>query len=904
MATNNSRTARRKQRKMKKNPLWKKILTALLIFILLMILGVTTVFGYYIATAPKFDREKLEIAYASQFYDKDGEQFADIGAENRIKIEYDDLPQVLIDAVIATEDARFFEHKGIDFRRLGGAIIANIRDGFGSEGASTITHQVAEKMFLTPEKKIKIKVQEQWLAFQLEREFSKEQILEMYLNTIFYGNNAYGVAKAAEVYFGIEDLHDLNLVQAAMLAGLPQRPSAYNPFENPDLMKERVDTVLDLMVRHGKITEEEAEEAKKVDITSVLTDEKPEPFPYDSFIQKAQKELEEKLEGVDVNTAGLKVYTTLDRDVQDHVEFLLTDSPENPIPYPDDEMLAGMAVVDTKTGAIRAIGGNRNKDTAFGSNYAINAHRQPGSTIKPILAYGPAIEYEKWSTYHQIHDEPYQPSGSNPIRNWNRQYHGWVSARYALVQSLNVPAAKTLEEIGSERVKTFAENLGIEFATDVLDPRDAIGGTSTNVSPLQLAGAFSAFGNEGIYTEPYAVEKVEFPDGSVIDLKPEPEAVMADYTAYMITDMLKDVVTEGTGQTANIPSLPVAGKTGTTNLENKPGANNSWFVGYTTNYSIGVWTGYQENDRILENTKIPQELFRNTMAEISKDIETPDFEKPNSVVEVEIEKGSNPPALPSEHTPKENIITELFVRGTEPSTVSETFDELEPVSNLTATYNEASETIDVSWDYSSDIDVSFEVAYRIGDGQFKQLSTTKDKSISISEIEQGATYTIQVTAISDEDNTKSEPATTTVQIPGSEEEEIPPVQGLNATYNQANQSINVSWQYNGPPAQFEVDINGQKQTVQSHNIQIENTSPGTTYTITVTPISGDHRGSPQSTSITVPAADDGNDQGRDDENRNQDDQRNNDQRNNDQRNNNEDENDDQLDEEEDEKEDS
>ena len=859
MATDNSRTARRaakrKQRKTKKRPLWKKILTAFVIVMLLMILTGISVFGYFVATAPKFDREKLDIAFASQFYDKDGEQFADIGSENRIKIEYEDLPQVLINAVTATEDARFFEHKGIDFKRLGGAIIANIRDGFGSEGASTITHQVAEKMFLTPEKKIKIKVQEQWLAFHLEREFSKEQILEMYLNTIFYGNNAYGVAKAAEVYFGIEDLHDLNLVQAAMLAGLPQRPSAYNPFENPDLMKKRVDTVLDLMVRHGKITKEEAEEAKKVDITSVLTDEKPEPFPYDSFIQKAQKELEEKLDGVDVNTAGLKVYTTLDRNIQDHVEFLLTDSPENPIPYPDEDLLAGMAIVDTKTGAIRAIGGNRNKETAFGSNYAINAHRQPGSTIKPILAYGPAIEYEKWSTYHQILDEPYQPSGSNPIRNWNRQYHGWVSARYALVQSLNVPAAKTLEEIGSDRVKTFAENLGIEFSTEVLDPRDAIGGTSNNVSPLQLAGAFAAFGNNGIYTEPYAVEKVEFPDGTVIDLKPKAEAVMADYTAYMVTDMLKDVVTEGTGRAANIPGLPIAGKTGTTNVANKSGANNSWFVGYTTNYSIGVWTGYTENDRIIENTRIPQELFKNTMAEISKDIETPDFEKPNSVVEVKIEKGSNPPALPSEFTPEENITTELFVRGTEPSTVSEKFDELNPVTNLSASYNESTQAIDVSWEYNNETEaeVSFEVAYKIDDGQFKQLSTTKDMSISISEVEPGATYTIQVTVVT-KDNLRSEPASATVTVPDDDEvEEIPPVQNLQAAYNEANQSINVTWQYNGPSAQFEVDINGQKQTVQAQSIQINNVAPGTTYTITVTPISGENRGSPQSTSVTVPA---------------------------------------------------
>lgn len=897
MATGKSRTARRKQKKTIKKPLWKKVLMTLLIIFLAMGIAGTSVFAYFIATAPKLDVDKLDVPYASQFYDKDGEPFADIaiGAENRVKIEYDDLPQVLIDAVVATEDARFFEHPGIDLRRIGGAIQANIKYGFGSEGASTITQQVVENMFLTPEKSIKLKVQEQWLALKLEREFSKEQILEMYLNKIFYGSNAYGVAKAAEVYFGIEDLNDLTLVQAAMLAGLPQRPSAYNPFENPDLMQGRVDTVLKLMVRHGKITEEEANEARQVDVASVLTDKKPDPFAYDAFIQQAQKELEEKLEGVDLNSAGLKIYTTLDPDIQEHVEFLLTDSDENPISYPDDDLLAGMTVVDTKTGEIRAVGGSRNRESAFGSNYAINAFRQPGSTIKPILSYGPAIEYEKWSTYHQINDDaPYDYGGKNPFRNWNRQYQGWVSARYALAQSLNVPALKTLEEIGFDRAKEFAEGLGINFHEDRVLIGDAIGGTETTISPLQLAGAFSAFGNEGIYTEPHAITKVEFPDGSVVDLKPEPEAVMSDYTAYMVTDMLKSVLSSGTGTNANIPGVPVAGKTGTTNLEGKSGANNSWFAGYTTNYSIAIWTGYKENNRIIENTQIPHALFKNTMTEISKDIETPDFVKPDSVVEVAVEKGSNPPALPSDHTPKENIVTELFVKGTEPTSVSETFDKLDPVTDLSANYNESRQAIEVSWGYENKEDpISFEVAYKIGDGEFRELTTTGDLAVDITEIEPGATYTIQVTAVDTKNNIRSEPKSTTVNLNGDEddneeeeEETLSSVEGLHASYNEANSSINIQWQYSGD-AQFEVDINGQKQTVQARNIQINGVTPGNTYNITVTPIVNGNRGEPSSTSITVDAQND-NDEDNNGNNNNENNNGNSGNEGNDQGNNNED----------------
>src|SRR5690625_3476178 len=342
MAEHKSRTARRKQKtKNKKNkPLWKKIIKTIFIIGLLIGLAGLGVFVYFIATAPKLDVDKLDVAYGSTFYDMEGEAFAERFEENRTKIEYGDVPDVLIDAVVATEDSRYFDHPGIDIRRIGGAIKANITRGFGSEGASTITQQVVENMFLTPEKSIKLKVQEQWLALKLEREFTKEQILEMYLNKIFYGNNAYGVAKASEVYFGKEDLHDLTLIEAAMLAGLPQRPTAYNPFQNPDLMKDRVDTVLKLMVRHGKITEEEANEAREVEIETVLTDKQPDSFPHDAFITKAEQELEEKLEGIDVHTAGLKIYTTLDTDAQEHVEFLMSDADDNPIPYPDDELLA------------------------------------------------------------------------------------------------------------------------------------------------------------------------------------------------------------------------------------------------------------------------------------------------------------------------------------------------------------------------------------------------------------------------------------------------------------------------------------------------------------------------------------------------------------------------------------
>lgn len=866
MATN-SRTSRRKQKDKKKKSIWKQLLKYISLFILLCFIAVGGFFLYFIITAPDLDPDKLDVPYAAVLYDKDGEQFADMGEENRIKVDFEDLPEELIEAVIATEDSRFYKHKGIDLRRIFGAIKANIQRGFGAEGASTITQQVVEQMFLTPDKSIKRKVQEQWLALKLEREYSKEEIMEMYLNKNFYGSNAYGVGKAAEVYFDKDDLNDLSLMENAILAGLPQRPTAYDPFKNPDLTQKRVDTVLKLMVRHGYISESEANEARETEVASVLTEKEPSASKHDAFVDKVLDELDEKLTDVDVYAAGLKVHTTLDTKAQERVELLLSDSDDNPVSYPDDDLLAGMTVLDTQSSAIRAIGGGRNRKNKD-YNYAYNDNgAQPGSVFKPLIAYAPAIEHEKWSTYHQIEDDkPFEQGNSNPIRNWDRQYHGWLTMRQAIEQSYNVPAAKTLEEIGSDRAMEFAEGLGIDFANDHLDPRDAIGGTNTNITPLELAGAYAPFGNEGIYTEPYAVTKVEFTDGSTVDLKPESEAVMSDYTAYMVTDMLKGVVKNGTGTNANIPSLDLAGKTGTTNLAD------SWFSGYTTNYTISIWTGYEDNDTVMPDTQVPHRLFTNTMEYLSEDIETEDFTKPDSVVEVGVEKGTNPPSLPSDYTPDDNIVTELFVKGNEPDSVSEEYDQLDAVSDLTADYNEDNDEIEISWDYDDDADVMFEVSYKTDDGDMKELTTNEGTEASLSSIEQGKEYTIQVVAVDSDRDMKSDPETTTVDLTDEDDEdddENMELSDLDADYN--NNGIDVSWQYSGPEATFEVSVNGETQSVDSTSVHINGADPGETYDITVTPVVDDQRGDSKETSITIPEDDEDDNNDSSNENNNDDD---------------------------------
>ncbi|GEN53950.1 penicillin-binding protein 1A [Halobacillus faecis] len=769
-----SRTARRKQmkssKKGKSTSKFKRIFMTLLTIGVVLMLGVGALFAYYVATAPSLDESKLSDPFSSKVYDQNGDLYADLaGDERRTKITYNDIPPVLEDAVLATEDVRFFDHIGIDFRRIGGAVLANITGGFGAEGASTITQQVVKESFLTKDKTIKRKVQEQYMAIKLDQEYSKEKILEMYLNKIYYGAGAYGVAEAAETYFGKKDLSELTLPEAALLAGLPQRPSGYMPFENPDLAKDRMNTVLSLMVQHGKITEAEAEEARKVKVEDMLIERQPEKeAPFQAFLDEVEREIKEKMDGSDIYKDGLKIYTTLDPKAQEQVQQLLSN--EGPTPWPDEKLMAGVAVTDTQTGAIRAIGGGRNYQKGQ-FNTATQINRQPGSTFKPITAYGPAIQYNKMSTYHQIKDEPYEVNGKS-VNNFDNNFRGWVSARYALSRSLNIPALKTINEVGLDKAQKFAEGLGFTFRDDTIYQMDAIGGGS-GTNPKEMAAAYAAFGNGGVYNEPHTVTKVEVPGEGTIELTPEPTSAMNSYTAFMISNMLQTTMSEGTGTAANVPGVPDAGKTGTTNRGDY--ASDSWFNGYTTNYSISIWSGYDGEDPMSQAAKdIPKQIYKPLMTQLSQGIETADFTKPDSVAWVDVEKGSRPARLPSEYTPSDRIVTELFHVDNQPSKVSETYQKLDPVQSLAGQFNEETSSIDLSWSYGNTDNISFRIAASIDGGEMRELTTTKETRVEITNVDPGASYEFAVVVVSDDDNTaNSDPATVTVQAPGSLEQENP-----------------------------------------------------------------------------------------------------------------------------------
>jgi penicillin-binding protein 1A len=766
----------KKGKKRKKPGFIKKILIAIIIIGITGLLFGSTLFAYYASSAPKIVEDQLKDPISSEIFDMNGELVTKVGIENRDYVEYEKIPEVVKDAVLATEDNRFFEHPGIDFIRLGGAVIANLTNGYGSQGASTLTQQVIKNQFLTPDKTPKRKAQEAWLAYQLEQKYSKEEIFEMYVNNVVdYDDGIHGIATAAQYYYG-KNLDQLELHEVAMLAGIPQRPRAHNPFRNPDLAEQRRNTVLKLMNLHGKISKEEMEEAQAIPVESTLKkveDRVVNSQKFDSYIDVVIDEVE-AMGDYNLFTDGLKIYTNIDPVAQEHVEKVL--SGQASIQFPDEELQAGITLLDTNTGAIRAIGSGRNQEVKRGFNYAIDTRRQPGSTIKPILDFGPAIEYLGWSTYEQLVDEAHTYTGGTPINNWDNKYMGQMSIRKALYLSRNIPALKTIQKVGLEQADKFATGLGFDFK-NVYESYaiGGLGGEDKGVSPFQMAGAYAAFGNEGIYNEPHAVTKIVLRDGETeINRKVESHVAMKDSTAYMVTDMLKDVLTKGTGTNAKVAGLPaVAGKTGTTNYDketrqkfkfNSGDVPDAWFTGYTTNYTISVWTGYS-NQSVpvkVKDQKIAQLIFKDIMGTISKGIATPDFKQPKSVVESAVEIGSNPAMIPSELTPQDQITHELFIRGKEPKEISKQYQKLQAPASFKGTYEKESNEITLTWEYTGTEDVQFEVRELDGAGSNQVLYTIKDKTVTVKNPEPGVEHTYQVITISGD--RRSEPVEVKVQV--------------------------------------------------------------------------------------------------------------------------------------------
>lgn len=756
----------------------KRILLTIVIIGVVGLIAGGSLFAFYASSAPELDETALKDPISPKLLDANGDLFATVGAESREYIPYDEIPKQMEDAIIATEDARFYDHFGVDVLRLGKAVLANVTNGFGDQGASTITQQVVKNSFLTNEKTLKRKAQEAYLSIQLEREYEKEEIFEMYFNKVLMSGRIYGYGTAAQYFYG-KDLKDLTLDQYAVLAGMSQRPNAFNPFKDPELTEKRRNVVLHLMNLHGKITEEEMKTAQAVPIEDTLLPEDQrvanQDSKYDAFIDIVLNELEANGDGNAISE-GITIHTTLQPNAQQQVEKTL-----NSDMFPTDDIQSAVAVIDTKTGAIAAVGGGRNYGADRGFNYAQDmTTRSPGSTIKPLIDYAPAVEFLDWSTGHTLVDEKITYTGSEQVvRNFDGKYKGKMTFREALYNSRNVPAVKTLQEVGTDNAQEFVNRFGIDLGN--VTESSAIGGTSKAMSPIQMAGAYAAFGNSGIHTEPYAINKIVYRDGKTEkNYKPKAKEVMKDSTAYMVTDVLRDVMTKGTGKRAAISGLDIAGKTGTSNYSRddmkkwdlpSSAFPDVWFAGYSTDYSIAIWSGYPEMKTPMttnEERNLPQNIFKEVMANISADSANEKFSKPNSVVEATIEKGSSPLKLASEYTPDELKLTELFVRGTEPTAVSEEYKQLElnSPSNLSVEYDELTSTATLAWDFEQEdleSEVQFEVAVTIDNGPPEVIETTKQNGLIVQSLIPGSTYVFSVTAVSDDIRSESVPVTLTLE---------------------------------------------------------------------------------------------------------------------------------------------
>ena len=728
MTENNTEQTRSSQHRhtKKKSPtsskkkLWKKILIGIAAFVTVAIIAIVAIFAYYGATAPTIQASDLEGATETKILDKDGELIYSLGGEKRDLITSEQVPQLLKDAITSIEDKRFYSHMGIDPIRIAGSFLRNAKAGQITQGGSTITQQLVKLAVFSTKKEdqtYKRKIQEIMLALQLERNYSKEQILTYYLNKVYMANNVYGFGTASHYYFN-KELSELSLPQVALLAGMPQAPTSYDPYANADQAKERRDLVLYSMKENGKITKEQYDQAVATPITEGLiahnnnVDSNDKALVYDSFVTMVLKEVQEKT-GLDPYNDGLTIETTIDSKAQQRLYDIVNTN--DYIQYVNDKIQNAVVMLDTKTGAVRAVNGGRKQTTLLGYNRATDNSRSTGSTIKPVIDYGPAIEYLNYSTGQTIMDQRTTYSNGVELNNWDFSHKGAMTLRTALVYSRNTTALQTFKAVGEKDIKSFLNNLDIQIKNDGQDYLVESNSIGADISPIKMAAAYATFGNYGTYSKPYTVRKVTTRDGQVTEFKPEQKQAMKDSTAYMITDVLKDSFKYGFATQATIPGLPTAAKTGSSNytVEQKRamGASDyediipdSWFIGYSTDYTISAWTGYDnpyEQGGGVDTTEqeYSRMIYYYLMKYMAESSSGDDWVQPDSVVKQQIEIGSDPLSLPGPRTPANMIATELFVKGHVPTQQSKNYGtKIEGPTGLKATYDKSKKTLTVTWD--------------------------------------------------------------------------------------------------------------------------------------------------------------------------------------------------------------
>lgn len=662
--------------KKKGRSFWKVFL---IIFLFLFLSAVGAVGGFVYVTIrdmPVVSLAEPTPNVTSLIYDSQGNVAAQLHAEeNRLPVPLERIPESVQDAFIAVEDRDFYHHMGFDTRAILRAFYTNLTSS-SVQGGSTITQQLVKNVFLTSQRTYQRKIQELILAVQLERLYTKKEILEMYLNQIPLGHGAYGVQAAARIYFG-KDISQVTLGEAAMLAGLTKAPSTYSPYNDPKLAKERQEVVLDQMVRYGFLQPSQAEKARSEPFK--LAGLKPqEEYKYPYFVDYVLKQLLAKYGKDIVYRGGLKVYTTLDAGIQAAAEKAVPEVMNEAYPLkvgvPQPE--AAAIIMDPHTGYIKAIVGGRTHEKRLAFNRALDAKRQPGSAFKPIAVYTPAIE--KGYTAATVIDDSYisypQADGKTWVPdNYDFRFRGLTPIREAVEQSINVVAVKVLDRIGINTGFESAQKMGITTLVPTGRLNDhtlslALGGLTEGVTPLEMAGAYAILANGGVKMKPLTILKVVDKDGNVLEeYGPQSEGqIVSPQTAYIMTDIMKGTVIRGTGTRGNI-GRPMAAKTGTTS-----DYVDGWFIGYTPELVGTVWVGYDQPKSMYYKGAgvgggiFPAMIFKKIMTQALKDVPVKDFPEPKNIVRVAVCRESG--KLPTNLCPANDVHTEIFVKGTEPTT--------------------------------------------------------------------------------------------------------------------------------------------------------------------------------------------------------------------------------------------
>lgn len=629
----------------------KKILLWVAGIVVLLMVASAALFFYYASSAPKISRSDLTSQSITTIYDDQDRVISRLGAQKREYAKDNQIPKQLKNAVVSIEDRRFYKHHGVDTIRILGAATSNVFGrSAGMQGGSTLTQQLVKlSVFSTAasDRTLKRKAQEAWLAINVEQHFSKSQILDFYINKVYMGNGIYGMQTAAQYYYG-KDLNDLDLSQLALLAGMPQSPTYYNPLvSNTKYATQRRNEVLNAMVRSNYITQSQANQAASESVTAGLDPDHGnisgsgtavDSKVVDPYVKQVLADLQ--AQGYDPYSDGLKVHTNLDLDAQQH----LYDATNKNVQFQNDKMQAGVAVTDPHNGQIIAmLGGRHTGNVVYGLNRAVQSNRSSGSTAKPLMDYGPAIEYLQWPTFKSIADTRFVFPGTNTVlHDFDKKYKGNMTMREALVQSRNVPAIRALQAVGIKRATSFLDGLGISQK----QPYTLQNGIALYISPLQVSAAYAAFANGGTYYKPYYISSITTQDGSVKQFNPKGKRAMNKATAYMITDMLKGVFTDSQGSAtdARLDGVNQAGKTGTTNYpgnSSQSGVMDSWMAGYTKNYSIAVWTGYdhplEPGGSISEQyVKSAQLLYKDLMQYLDSQNHASDWTMPDTVEAVRV----------------------------------------------------------------------------------------------------------------------------------------------------------------------------------------------------------------------------------------------------------------------------